>query len=72
MTWFKHPGNVRFLTFEIDDLWVGEGSDYGRLAYKINMDVSSKYVITQEFIGFYIKIDGTVLEPVFSDVKGEW
>ena len=72
MTWLKHPGKLRILTFSVEDLWVGAGADAGRYAYKTTVGGHTKYVVTEGFIGYELRVNGTVLEPVFSDVNGEF
>lgn len=72
MSWIKHPGKLRILTFSVEDLWVGAGADAGRYAYKTTVGGHTKYVVTEGFIGYKLRVGGTVLEPVFSDVNGEF
>ncbi|MDO4583527.1 MAG: hypothetical protein Q4D62_05425 [Planctomycetia bacterium] len=66
------PGKLRFLTFDIDDLWVGAGLDLGRFAYVIEMGKVLKYVVTRGYVGYWLKIDETILKTTFFSVNGEW
>lgn len=61
---------MHFLTFNISDLLIGEGTDSGKYAYKIKLGYTEKYVITKGYIGYKIKVNGTELTPIFHDVNG--
>lgn len=66
----KTPRQAPILTFSISDLWIGKGEDAGKFAYKTTVGRATKYVVTEGYIGYKLKIDGMVLNPIFSEVNG--
>lgn len=72
MSWIKTPTKLRTETFRISDLWVELfSSTRHRYAYLFDDGSNAdKYVITEDYIGFKLKVDSTVLEPVYADFNG--
>lgn len=48
--------------------WCGLGEDAGRFAFK--MSAWGGYIMTEDYLSFCLKIDGSVLHPVYSSING--
>ncbi len=54
----------------IQNLWTGIDGDQNRFAYHASFQSFKSYVITENFIGYLLKISNVLFQAVFNDING--
>ena len=54
----------------IQNLWTGIDEDQNRFAYHATSQSFKTYVMTENFIGYQLKISNGLFQAVFNDING--